>query len=234
MKKKLLPFLMVLLATLVALPSFAQTYTCSGPPILTGNAGVVTGPPSSSVYIAGATPWSGPPAKPYSMAVITSAATVTEVSFAAQSGAIYRITGCTSGPSGCSTPPAGRITSLKLETRFDYDPAHTLVATTSVIVNGTKAAEVFGLGNIGSLQNTQTWSDGVSFIHQDTGSNSRVYFEGWNTVSGVTTWKSVAAKFFSNTCGSIALNSQPRRDALASVGLELMPSSVVPKQWWMT
>jgi len=231
--KKLLPFLMVLLATLLALPALAQTYTCSGPPVVTGTVGAVVGPPNPT-YVSGATTWVnkfGP--ENYSMDVWLSNATHSKISFGAASGAIFRTTGCTSGPSGCSTPPAGRITTLKIETRFGYDPAGTYVATSSILINGTKAAEVFGLGALTSLQNTVAFSDGVSRIREDTGANSRVYFEGWDTVSGVTSWKSTAARFVSNTCGSIAMNEQRRREALAFLGFELAPSSVATKQWWM-
>ncbi len=163
--------------------------TGGGPPIATGTVGTMSTTPTLRAF----SPWAGPPAEPYSAKVNTSARTSGKISWGAESGLVYKTTGCTGFDGPCGEWFGVPITSLNLQSWNDLG-----VMWVSFVVNGVKVAELVGANANTSLQNTKMYSGGVTRIRQDTGSNSRFYFEGWN--AGV--WTSWSAKFFNN-CGSI-------------------------------
>jgi len=206
MKKKLLSLLVLTLVTVFTLPAAAY-YTCSGPPIATGTVGTMSGAAPNPQYITTFNLWSGPPAESFSTAVMTNFGGPAKLSWAAQSGAVVRLgTACTIGGLSCSAWPAGRLTTWRIDTQFLQESTPgglQSVAISRWTVNGLKVMELYGLGALTGLQSTATFSDGVSRIRQNTGADSSFWFEGWNTVNGVTTWKSVKAKFVSNQCGDI-------------------------------
>lgn len=203
-RSRLLPFLLTLLVTLFAHPASAY-YTCTGPAVATGTIGVKAGPPSPQ-YVQLLQAWNGPPAESYSLGAINNYGSLFKLSFGAASGAVARFgAACTIGGLPCGGwPTVGQ--AWKIDTFFvtEVIPGGSQsVAISRWTVDGVKVMELYGLGALTSMQNTQTFSGQVSVIRQDTGSNSSFYFEGWNTVAGVTTWKSVKAKFVSNQCGSL-------------------------------
>jgi hypothetical protein len=192
--KKLLMLLVMMLAACSAAPGEDLGETsqalCSGPPIATGTVGAMVTTP----YISTVLPWTGPPAEAYSAKVFLSTGGTGKVSWGAPSGTTYRVAGCVGFDGPCVVPPAGPITTLKLFSGTNDDG--TLFV--SFYINGSKASELVGANAATSLQNTKTYSSGIARIRQDTGANSRFYFEGYN--AGV--WTSWSAKFF-NSCGSI-------------------------------
>jgi len=163
---------------------------CSGPPVATGTVGTA----SASPYITTIAPWIGPPAEVYSANVSTSALTNGKISWGSLSDTSFRTTGCAGFDGACVAWPATPDTKLRIFNGTNDDGA----LFTSFYVNGVKVAELLGANANTSLQNTKTYSGGLTRIRQDTGSNSRFYFEGWN--NGVfIRW---SARFF-NSCGSI-------------------------------
>ena len=76
------------------------------------------------------------------------------------------------------------------------------IPITAVLANDVKVAELYGVMPFGSIQNGVVWSDGLSKIVADTGSNSSFRFEGWNESGGLSSWKSVLVQFI-DSCGSI-------------------------------
>src|SRR6185369_15472100 len=199
--KKLSSILGLVLTTVFTLPAAAY-YTCSGPPIATGTVGVKAGPPDPQ-YVTQILPWSGPPAESYSLGAFTNFGGPTKLSFGAASGAVAHFgADCVLGGLPCVAWPTNDQT-WRIDTQFVTEaiPGGTQsVAISRWTVSGVKVMELYGLGALTGLQSTQTFSGQLSVIRQDTGSNSSFWFEGWNTVNGVTTWKSVKAKFLSNQC----------------------------------
>ena len=169
----------------------AQAALCSGPPIATGSVGTS----GTHYFLTSVTPWVGPPAEAYSAFVSTSKGPITgKISWGSTSDTTFRTSGCTGFDGACAGWPAAKITTLRLFSGVDNSGNY----FTSFWANGSKAAELGGAMASTSLQNTRTFSDGLSRIRQDTGANSRFYFEGWD--AGV--WTSWSAKFI-NSCGSI-------------------------------
>jgi len=203
--KNLFSVLVIVLATVFALPAAAY-YTCSGPPIATGTVGVKAGPPDPQ-YVTQILPWGGPPAESYSVGAFTNFGGPVRLSFGAASGAIFRFgSDCTLGGLPCVAWPTNDQ-AWSIDTQFVSETLPDGRTQSVVIsrwkVSGVKVMELYGLAALSSLQSTQTFSGQLSVIRQDTGLNSSFFFEGWNTVNGVTTWKSVKAKFVSNQCGAI-------------------------------
>lgn len=204
MKKKLLSLFLLLAVTLLTLPAAAY-YTCSGPPIATGTVGTMSGAAPNPQYITTFNLWSGPPAEAFSSAVMTNFGGPSKISWAAQSGAITRFgASCTLNGAACVAWPTGtRATTWSISTSFVQESTPGGLQSVSIskwTINGLKVMELYG---VGALVSPGTFTDGVSRIRQDTGANSSFFFEGWNTVSGVTTWKSQKVKFVSNQCGSL-------------------------------
>lgn len=200
--KKLFAFLILLLAVLVAAPASAL-YTCSGPPVAQGTVGLKSGAAPNPQYVSGLFAWTGPPAESFALAGYTNFGGPARLSFGAGSGAVARFGGsCTINGLTCSTWPSGRATTWKIDTQFlqeqKPDGTYQSVSISRWTVNGLKVMELYGLGALTGLQNTATWSDGVSVIRQDNGVDSSFWFEGWHNGA----WKSVRAKFSSNQCGS--------------------------------
>ena len=189
---------------MVSLPASA-IYTCTGPAVVTGTVGLKAGPPNPQ-YVTNILPWGGPPAESYSIGAFTNFGGPVKISFGAPSGAIARFgSACTLNGLPCSTFPT-LTQRWAIITSFISESTPTGVQSVAVskwMVSDVKVMELYGLGALTGLQSTQTFSDGVSVIRQDTGANSSLWFEGWNTVNGVTTWKSVKARFVSNQCGSL-------------------------------
>ncbi len=194
--KKLILFLMTMLLAACSAPmpgedvGSTQEALCSGPPIATGTVGTTSSPP----YISTVLPWPGPPAEAYSVKVFQSNGGSGKASWGSLSGTTYRVAGCIGFDGPCVVPPSGPITTLRL---FNGTTADNTMFV-SFYINGVKASELDGANVATSLQNTKPFSGGITRIRQDTGANSRFFFEGPNAGG----WASWAAKFF-NSCGSI-------------------------------
>lgn len=162
----------------------SQEAVCTGAPVATGSVG-------SSVPVRGNYFTMAPnPGVPHS-ALVATANGSGSVSWGSTSDLVFRTTGCTDVP--CVAWPSGSITTLKLQNAPLSSPPYV-----GFYVNGVKAAELTGATNVSSLQNTLPFSGGLYRIRQDTGSNSRFYFEGYD--AGV--WTSRTGRFV-NACGSI-------------------------------
>lgn len=164
----------------------SQEAICTGPAVCTGSVG-------SAIKIKGAdyfvmAPY---PGEAYSAQVSTPNGSG-KISWGAASGFVFRTSGCSNAP--CVAWPSGSITSLKL-----HNASVNVSPYVEFIVNGVKAAELTGATNASSLQNTQPFSGSLRRVHQDTGANSRFYFEGYD--AGV--WKSWAGFFVADPCGAI-------------------------------
>ncbi len=223
--KRLIPFLMLLAATLLALP--AAAVLCTNKPVITGNVGYHAPSPPNNPYIDN----------------VSAGAFYDQVQFHKSDGSTGPIefgpdqvvhfgSACVIG-SGCSSFASTRITTVAIISSVTGPPGATY--TSAFYLNNVRAFEVQGL----NVLNPSTWgpgfgqqfSDGISVVRQDTGTNSRMYFEGWHTpASGVPYWKSVVA-VFRNDCGYSAIE-KPSRDRWASLGFEIAPSELPPVQWW--
>ncbi len=220
--KRLIPFLMLLVVTLLALP--AAAVLCTNKPIITGNVGYHAPSPPNNPYIDN----------------VSAGAFYDQVQFHKSDGSTGPIefgpdqvvhfgAACTSG---CETIPSARITRVNFFSSISGPPGAT--HSTRFYFNGVRVFEVQGLEAITSWGAGigQSFSDGVSVIRQDTGSNSQMYFEGWHTTAaGVTYWKSAAA-VFRNDCGYIATQDETGSEQWASLGFEIMPNELSPLQWW--
>ena len=204
----------------------AQTpVTCSGPPIATGTVGTHSASAPSPEYVNNFGYW---PGENYSFKVGTNFSASNKLSFGAASDARILLGGnCVTSGGACSSAYVGnRITTILMQNLLTtYGGQSTFI--TKMFLNGVKAAEFVGVSANSSIStSTQTFSDGIAVIRQDTGSNSRFLVEGWN--NGV--WKSVPWKVVSPVCGSVALAQKSQRDMLASVGF--FPIQNTPRQWW--
>jgi hypothetical protein len=238
MMKKLLLFLVLVVSTALAVPALAQPVpapVCSGPPIATGTAGAKNSAPPNATYITSFYPWSA--SERYSIKVWRDDGTPRsyKLSFGADSGIVLlQGSDCfTIDGAACSAFTGDRITQLHMG--FTQAPDGTPVSR--IIANGVKVGELYGAAPLGAFNTgTVTFSDGLARIRQDTGANSRFYFEGWDVVGGVATWKSINTRFF-GLCSSIAMLREQRRreqQMLATVGFSLMPDEHVVAQWWET
>lgn len=220
---KALVTLLTLAVVMITGSASALTYTCTGAPVVTGTAGSKSASAPNAEYLTYGLPWAG---EDYSFGAYTNYGGPAKLSFGAASGAQILTGGqCfTSGTPCAVTPVTPPWTNVTMSTTSDANA----VSISRLVINGTKVMEIFGLAAVGSIQLGQQF-DAVARIRQDTGANSIFFIEGYyNSV-----WKSVRVRMVSNQCGSISLNEQRNRNALASLGFELMPSSIAPKQWWM-
>lgn len=221
------------LAVSVSRPAAAVPPPCTGAPVMTGSIGTKSAAAPNAEYI---TAIQKHPSIAYALTVSSNFGSTT-VSFGSGAG-IEILTGsdCFTSlgeyPAGTGDCPsvgytggAGqRITSVNMPLTFDGAG----IPVTRVIINGTKVFELYGVSALGSFNTgTQQYFDGVARIRQDTGANSRLYFEGWNKVNNVWSWKSVGARF-SNSCGSISLLERPR-EVLAGLYL---PAPARAALWW--
>lgn len=200
--KSLLPLLIFTLLTALSLPASAL-YSCGGPPVAQGTVGLKSGAAPNPQYMSLFTAWTSPAVDPFSIAAFTNFGGPSRLSFGAGSGAVVRFGAtCTINGLPCSAWPSGRATTWKIDTQFlqeqKPDGSWQSVSISRWTVNGVKVLELYGLGALTGMQNTATWSDGVSVIRQDNGVDSSFWFEGWHLGA----WKSVKAKFVSNQCGS--------------------------------
>lgn len=233
--KHMFALLASLMLTLsIVRPAAAVPPPCTGPAVMTGAIGTKSVVAHSIEYI---TSIQKHPTLAYALTVSTNFGSTT-VSFGAGSG-VEILTGAACFTAYGEYPPgtgdcpsvgytAGfgqRITSVGMPLTFDANG----VAVTRVMINGTKVFEFRGVSALGSFNTgTQQFFDGVARIRQDTGANSRLYFEGWNLVNGVFSWKSIGTRFV-NDCGSISLLEGAAREVYAGLYLAEPPSA---RQWW--
>lgn len=233
MKRNVVTLLILALCLLLSHTAFAQStgpVTCSGPPVATGTAGSKSASAPNPSYIASWGPWSG---EPYSMALFTNFGGPSKLSVGSPSD-MRMLVGASCVTSGGACLPngfpsgSGRITTIFMQNVLtSYGGSSTFV--TRVMLNGLKAFELLGVSAGSSIvSSTNTFSDGISVIRQDTGVNSRFYVEGYH--NGV--WKSVPWKVVSPGCGSVAMVKRLERSAVASVGFSVMPEFVAQRQWW--
>ncbi len=206
LKRSLLLTLFALAFVLLAPPASAQTPpVCTGAPILTGTIGSQSSSSPSAELINSIQKHV---TQSYSWTVSSNFGSAT-ISFGAASG-VQILTGSACFTAyGQASPGTGDcvgtgwtgapVTKVFLAQTTDAAG----IPITRVMLNNVKAFELYGLGVSGSISATaQTFSEGIARIRQDTGSNSRLYFEGWHLVNGVYTWKSVPARFFTD-CGYV-------------------------------
>lgn len=193
------------IATLACLALFAtpSAAACTGAPVMTGSIGSQSATASGVEFIGSIQKHA---TQPQAWTVGSNFGSAT-IGFGAPSG-VQILTGTSCFTALGESPPgtgdcpstgwsASRLYSVLMPVTYDASA----IPITRVMINGTKVFELYGVAAVGSISSTtQQFFSGVARIRQDTGSNSHLYFEGWNKVNEVFSWKSVPVRFTS-PCG---------------------------------